>query len=157
MLERAREIGDRDRLPLFKTLPPPEADEPDGLGFKFIDLFAGIGGMRQALDRIGGICSYSVEWDKYSQKTYREWYGETPKGDITKIKPSGHSRPRYFGGGIPVPTVQHCRRLEEEESWPRARLRLRESGKPVLHTGNHHRREASADRSPREREEPEIT
>jgi len=101
MLERAREIGDRDRLPLFKTLPPPEADEADGLGFKFIDLFAGIGGMRQALDRIGGICKYSVEWDKYSQKTYREWYGDTPKGDITNISPADIPDHDILAAGFP--------------------------------------------------------
>jgi len=85
MLERAREVGDRERLPLFQALPPVETDVPEFLPFKFIDLFAGIGGMRQALERVGGTCRYSVEWDKYSQKTYREWYGDTPKGDITRI------------------------------------------------------------------------
>src|SRR5687768_15458224 len=85
MLERAREVGDRERLPLFQALPQVAADVPEFLPFKFIDLFAGIGGMRQALERVGGTCRYSVEWDKYSQKTYREWYGDTPKGDITKI------------------------------------------------------------------------
>ena len=88
MLERAREADDRERLPLFQALPPIEVDTPEFLPFKFIDLFAGIGGMRQALERVGGTCRYSVEWDKYSQKTYRDWYGETPKGDITQIQPS---------------------------------------------------------------------
>lgn len=89
MLERAREVGDRDRLPLFNALPPVKLeDPPEFIPFKFVDLFAGIGGFRQALQRLGGTCRYSVEWDKYCQKTYREWYGETPKGNITKIKPS---------------------------------------------------------------------
>lgn len=89
MLARAREVEMRDRMPLFEALPPPEAEEPaEFIPFRFVDLFAGIGGFRQALQRLGGTCGYSVEWDKYSQKTYREWYGETPHGDITKIKPS---------------------------------------------------------------------
>jgi len=53
--------------------------------FKFIDLFAGIGGIRLAFERNGCECVFSSEWDKYSQKTYFENFGELPKGDITQI------------------------------------------------------------------------
>ena len=53
--------------------------------FTFIDLFAGIGGMRIAYERAGGRCVYSSEWNKYSQQTYKENFGETPDGDITKV------------------------------------------------------------------------
>ena len=53
--------------------------------FSFIDLFAGIGGMRLAFESKGGDCVYSNEWNKYSQKTYFENFGETPDGDITKV------------------------------------------------------------------------
>ncbi len=53
--------------------------------FTFIDLFAGIGGMRIAFERAGGACVYSSEWNKYSQQTYCANFGETPKGDITQI------------------------------------------------------------------------
>lgn len=60
--------------------------ENDGNGrFKFIDLFAGIGGMRIAYERAGGKCMYSSEWNKYSQKTYFANFGELPDGDITKV------------------------------------------------------------------------
>jgi len=52
--------------------------------FKFIDLFAGIGGFRLALQNLGGKCVFTSEWDKYSQKTYKANYGEHPFGDITK-------------------------------------------------------------------------
>lgn len=52
--------------------------------FTFIDLFAGIGGMRIAFDRAGGQCVYSSEWNKYSQQTYFANFGEQPEGDITK-------------------------------------------------------------------------
>ena len=52
--------------------------------FKFIDLFAGIGGFRLALQNLGGKCVFSSEWDKESQKTYRANFGEFPLGDITK-------------------------------------------------------------------------
>ena len=54
--------------------------------FTFIDLFAGIGGIRHAFDKAGGTCLFSSEWDKYPAKMYEDNYGEKPAGDITKIK-----------------------------------------------------------------------
>jgi len=53
--------------------------------FTFIDLFAGIGGMRQAFERHGGKCVFSSEWDKFAQITYQTNFKEMPHGDITKI------------------------------------------------------------------------
>lgn len=53
--------------------------------FTFIDLFAGIGGMRIAYENAGGRCVYSNEWNKYSQQTYFANFGECPEGDITKV------------------------------------------------------------------------
>src|SRR3982750_1680535 len=44
--------------------------------FRFIDLFAGIGGFRIGLTKLGGQCVFTSEWDKNSQRTYRAWYGE---------------------------------------------------------------------------------
>jgi len=55
------------------------------VSFEFIDLFAGIGGMRLAFQDAGGTCVFSSEWDKESQKTYEANFGEVPFGDITKI------------------------------------------------------------------------
>ncbi len=52
--------------------------------FKFIDLFAGIGGFRLAFQNLGGKCVFTSEWDKYSKKTYEANFGEVPFGDITK-------------------------------------------------------------------------
>lgn len=52
--------------------------------FKFIDLFAGIGGFRLALQNLGGKCVFTSEWDENAKKTYRANFGETPFGDITK-------------------------------------------------------------------------
>ncbi len=60
--------------------PPPKAWD-----FTFIDLFAGIGGFRQAFQDAGGKCVFSSEWDKYAKKTYEANYGEVPYGDIRKI------------------------------------------------------------------------
>ena len=53
--------------------------------FTFIDLFAGIGGMRLAFESAGGRCVYSNEWNKYSQQTYFANFGEQPEVDITKV------------------------------------------------------------------------
>lgn len=52
--------------------------------FKFIDLFAGIGGFRLALQNLGGKCVFTSEWDKEAKRTYRANFGEVPFGDITK-------------------------------------------------------------------------
>ena len=52
--------------------------------FTFIDLFAGIGGFRMAMQNLGGRCVFSSEWDEQAQKTYLLNYGEVPFGDITK-------------------------------------------------------------------------
>lgn len=54
--------------------------------YSFIDLFAGIGGMRLAFENAGGQCLYSNEWDKYCQQTYFANFGEQPDGDITKVR-----------------------------------------------------------------------
>lgn len=56
-----------------------------GETFTFIDLFAGIGGMRLAYEAVGGRCVYSNEWNKYCQQTYFANFGELPDGDITKV------------------------------------------------------------------------
>jgi len=56
--------------------------------FTFIDLFAGIGGTRQAFEQAGGKCVFSSEWNKFSQQTYEANFGEIPEGDITKIQAS---------------------------------------------------------------------
>ena len=53
--------------------------------FKFIDLFAGIGGFRITLEELRGKCIFSSEWDKKAQETYRVNFKELPVGDITKI------------------------------------------------------------------------
>ena len=56
----------------------------DKTKFTFIDLFAGIGGFRLAMQDIGGKCVFSSEWDDAAKQTYFENYGEVPFGDITK-------------------------------------------------------------------------
>lgn len=66
----------------FKNnIPFPEPIKPK---FKFIDLFAGIGGFRVAMQSLGGKCVFTSEWDQQAQKTYEANFGEVPFGDITK-------------------------------------------------------------------------
>lgn len=57
---------------------------PSEEAFTFIDLFAGIGGFRLAMQDVGGQCVFSSEWDKDAKETYFKNYGEVPFGDITK-------------------------------------------------------------------------
>lgn len=53
--------------------------------FRFVDLFAGIGGIRLPFQKLGGQCVFTSEWDKFAQKTYAANFGEIPSGDITAI------------------------------------------------------------------------
>lgn len=73
---------------LWQMLPSISKQEPQATDFKFIDLFAGIGGIRQAFEGIGGHCVFTSEWDDYAQKTYVENFGHGKhplQGDITQI------------------------------------------------------------------------
>jgi len=67
------------------TKPPFENKPLNQCRFRQIDLFAGIGGIRQGFQRHGGHTVFSSEWDKFAQKTYCINYGENPAGDITQI------------------------------------------------------------------------
>ncbi len=62
-----------------------EIVEQSLVNYKFIDLFAGLGGFRLALESLGAKCVYSNEWDKFAKEVYRENFNETPDGDITKV------------------------------------------------------------------------
>jgi len=68
---------------------------------KFIDLFAGMGGFRIALERNESECVYSSEWDKYAQITYKNNFGELPEGDITKVDISKIPDHDILCGGFP--------------------------------------------------------
>lgn len=69
--------------------------------FKFIDLFAGIGGIRYPFQKLGGQCVFTSEWDKFAQKTYLANYGEMPNGDITQIKATEIPDHDILLGGFP--------------------------------------------------------
>ena len=69
--------------------------------FTFIDLFAGIGGIRLPYQQAGGHCLFSSEWDKFAQKTYAANFGELPSGDITKIAANSIPDHDVLLGGFP--------------------------------------------------------
>ena len=69
--------------------------------FKFIDLFAGIGGIRIPFEEVGGECVFSSEWDKFSQQTYEANFGEIPHGDITEIDEKDIPKHDLLVGGFP--------------------------------------------------------
>ena len=69
--------------------------------FTFIDLFAGIGGIRLPFQELGGKCVFSSEWDKFAQRTYAANYGEVPSGDITKISAKEIPDHDILMGGFP--------------------------------------------------------
>jgi len=76
--------------------------------FKFIDLFAGIGGMRLGFEAVGGKCVYSSEWDEYAQNTYELNFGERPEGDITQIPPESIPDHDILLAGFPCQAFSIC-------------------------------------------------
>jgi len=69
--------------------------------FTFIDLFAGIGGIRIAFERNDGDCVFSSEWDEHCQVMYEANFGEKPFGDITKIDARDVPDHDSLTGGFP--------------------------------------------------------
>ncbi len=81
---------------------PPFPHNPHS-NFTFIDLFAGVGGFRMALQNIDGRCIFTSEWNKHAQETYFQNYGEYPEGDIT-LEETKTKIPKQFDilcGGFP--------------------------------------------------------
>lgn len=69
--------------------------------FEFIDLFAGVGGIRIPFDELGGRCVFSSEWDTHAQKTYAANFGHTPTGDITVVNVEDIPKHNVLLGGFP--------------------------------------------------------
>lgn len=85
--ENKENMPSESKIKTILSIPDqtPFAYRSQKYNFKFIDLFAGIGGIRLPFQQNGGLCVFSSEWDKFSQKTYAANFGEIPSGDITKI------------------------------------------------------------------------
>lgn len=69
----------------FANETPLAESSADNYLFTFVDLFAGIGGIRIPFQQNGGKCVFTSEWDKFAQKTYKINFGDIPAGDITQI------------------------------------------------------------------------
>lgn len=88
MTEQSMQDCVREAVAYYVTDMKRKTAEAKKDQFTFIDLFAGIGGMRIAFENAGGHCVYSNEWNKYSQQTYFANFGELPEGDITQVPAS---------------------------------------------------------------------
>lgn len=76
--------------------------------FRFIDLFAGIGGVRLGFQQAGGACVFSSEFDKHAQLTYKKNHGEFPFGDITLISPEEIPDHDVLLAGFPCQPFSHA-------------------------------------------------
>ena len=154
-LARARENKQLD-LGLLEAKPAPAA--APRFHFRFIDLFAGVGGFRLALDTLGGECVFSSEWDKHSQRTYHHWFGddELPHGDINEVDIETIPDHDVLTAGFPCQPFSLAGSLQEELARPEARIRVRTPGQPLLPDLRHRHREAPTDPHPRERQEPQV-
>ena len=90
-----------EKIMSFPTETPFKNKPLDECRFKQIDLFAGIGGIRQAFQRQGGYNVYSSEWDRFAQTTYRINFGEIPDGDITQVNENDIPDHDILLGGFP--------------------------------------------------------
>lgn len=98
--KQKQRLGRDKRSSPRRNSSPPKARKKSM--FTFIDLFAGIGGMRQAFDSAGGRCVFTSEYDSYAVKTYQANFpGSEVHGDITKIDPSSIPNHDVLVAGFP--------------------------------------------------------
>lgn len=89
-----------------------EQDKNKNKLFKFIDLFAGIGGIRTAFESVGAGCVFSSEIDVHAQYTYYSNYGVVPYGDICKIETDSIPSHDILCGGFPCQPFSHIGKRE---------------------------------------------
>ena len=92
----------KSKLPNTPIKPPKEST------FTFIDLFAGVGGMRIGFQKAGGTCVFSSEFEKNAQATYAENHGDYPFGDITKISVADIPEHDVLVAGFPCQPFSHA-------------------------------------------------
>jgi DNA (cytosine-5)-methyltransferase 1 len=90
-----------EKIIQIKTNKPFKLSKNKKITFTFIDLFAGIGGIRIPFQELGGQCVFTSEWDKFSQKVYAVNFGDLPHGDITKITAEDIPNHDVLLGGFP--------------------------------------------------------
>lgn len=127
-----------NRLDFFNQVFGELELKPSANGsFKFIDLFAGIGGMRLGFQQNGGTCVFSSEFDKFAQGTYKLNHGELPLGDITKINEEDIPDHDVLLAGFPCQPFSYSGLCEGFEDKTRGTLffdvlRILESKKPKV-------------------------
>lgn len=89
------------QLNLFHDLLNAPFHDSASPKFTFVDLFAGIGGIRIPFTELGGKCVFSSEWDKAAQISYSYNFGEVPFGDITKINSDSIPKHDVLLAGFP--------------------------------------------------------
>lgn len=105
-LEKSQII--KSGVDLSKLLTPPIIAGSKAPQFTFIDLFAGIGGMRIGFQGAGGVSVFSSEFEKNAQETYFLNYGEKPFGDITKFDPLDIPSHDVLLAGFPCQPFSHA-------------------------------------------------
>ena len=106
--ELKKNLLDFDPNQLEKYLPKPKILQTKPTTFTFIDLFAGIGGMRLGFQNVGGQCIFSSEFEKNAQDTYQINHGDRPFGDITKIDPADIPKHDVLLAGFPCQPFSHA-------------------------------------------------
>ncbi len=107
-LKWSRIVELKDDMKRFYDNAPLKQQPIEESKFSFIDLFAGIGGIRYPFQKLGGHCVFTSEWDKFAQKTYLENYGEMPNGDITEIAANTIPDHDVLLGGFPCQTFSQA-------------------------------------------------
>lgn len=102
-IEEGRKSISDSKLKVLSKLPkePPFKDNRTNHKFKFIDLFAGIGGIRIPYQELGGKCVFTSEWDKFAKMAYAANFGEYPNGDITQVDVNSIPDHDILLGGFP--------------------------------------------------------
>ena len=95
------DMHEGEKVCIARVSPTDYQITPLWRDFKFIDLFAGIGGLRLAMETAGGSCVFSSEIDPLAQATYEANFGERPAGDITHIPPESVPDHDVLVGGFP--------------------------------------------------------
>lgn len=96
--DKGVDAGFQYYLPIKWDIPFPPPEKPK---FTFIDLFAGIGGIRLAYQNLGGKCVFTSEWNDQAKRTYEANFGEVPFGDITQINEKDIPDHDLLLGGFP--------------------------------------------------------
>jgi len=101
--------------------------------FTFIDLFAGIGGFRIGLEALGGECVYSVECDKFSRRTYEEWFGSPPDGgDINHIDLASIPAHTIMTAGFPCPAFSSAGTAKRKSLGRASGLEAEDDGRHIF-------------------------